>query len=67
MALPLGATATTAAGGGNREELLGPRSAIRKQSEADAGYRNPVLARKRLRGLAVTERLQLRQQKAIMG
>ena len=51
---PLGrATTTTAASGGNREELLGPRSAIRKQSEADAGYRNPDNGT----ASAVTERL----------
>ena len=31
-ALPLGATATTAASGGNREELLGPRPAGWKNS-----------------------------------
>ena len=47
------ATTTTAASGGNREELLGPRSAIRKQSEADAGYRNPDNGT----ASAVTERL----------
>ncbi len=47
------ATTTTAASGGNREELLGLRSAIRKQSEADAGYRNPDNGT----ALAVTERL----------
>ena len=35
------ATTTTAASGGNREELLGPRPAIRKQCAADAGCRNP--------------------------
>ena len=38
------ATATTAACGGNREELLGPRSAgheCRPRHEVDAGYRNP--------------------------
>ena len=40
-ALPKGATATTAACGGNREELLGPRPARRKQRAADAGGRNP--------------------------
>ena len=45
-----GATATTAASGGNREELLGQRPARRKRSVADAGSRNPVLARERLRG-----------------
>ena len=67
MALPLGATATTAASGGNREKLLGRGQRDASESEADAGSRNPVLARKRLRGLAVTERLKLRQQKAIMG
>ena len=38
--LPLGATATTAASGGNREELLGQRPARRKRSAADAGCRN---------------------------
>jgi len=38
------ATATTAASGGNREELLGPRPArceCRPRHEADAGSRNP--------------------------
>lgn len=35
------ATATTAACGRSREELLGPRSAGCKQSAADAGSRNP--------------------------
>ena len=38
------ATATTAACGGNREELLGPRPAgckARSRAEADAGSRNP--------------------------
>ena len=38
------ATATTAAGGGNREELLGPRPAgyeARPRAEIDAGSRNP--------------------------
>ena len=35
------ATATTAACGRNREELLGPRPAGCKQSAADAGSRNP--------------------------
>ena len=41
---PFLATATTAACGGNREELLGPRSAgheCRPKHEVDAGYRNP--------------------------
>ena len=41
---PFLATATTAACGGNREELLGPRSAgheCRPRHEVDAGYRNP--------------------------
>ena len=37
----VGATTTTAASGGNRESLLGPRPARRKQSAADAGCRNP--------------------------
>ena len=54
VALPLGATATTAACGRHREELLGQRPArreCRSRHEADAGSRNPPLARKRLRGL----------------
>ena len=41
---PFLATATTAACGGNREELLGQRSAgheYRSRHEVDAGYRNP--------------------------
>ena len=38
---PKGATATTAASGGNRESLLGQRPARRKRSAADAGCRNP--------------------------
>ncbi|AXA82053.1 hypothetical protein C3706_07365 [Faecalibacterium prausnitzii] len=41
---PFLATATTAACGGNREELLGPRSAgheCRPRHEVDAGHRNP--------------------------
>ena len=41
---PFLATATTAACGGYREELLGPRSAgheRRPRHEVDAGYRNP--------------------------
>ena len=47
----LGATATTAASGGNREELLGQRPARRKRSAADAGSRNPALSSEaRLRG-----------------
>ena len=42
FSLPLiGATTTTAASGGNRESLLGPRPARRKQSAADAGCLNP--------------------------
>ena len=40
-ALLLGATTTTAASGGSRESLLGPRPARRKRSAADAGCRNP--------------------------
>ena len=48
----LGATTTTAASGGNRESLLGPRPARRKQSAADAGCRNPGSGT----ALAVTER-----------
>ncbi|RGB93723.1 hypothetical protein DWZ46_00565 [Faecalibacterium prausnitzii] len=38
------ATATTAASGGNREKLLGPRPAgyeARSRAEIDAGSRNP--------------------------
>ena len=47
----IGATTMTAASGGNRESLLGPRPARRKQSAADAGCRNPALsANARLRG-----------------
>ena len=37
----VGATTTTAASGGNRESLLGPRPVRRKRSAADAGCRNP--------------------------
>ncbi|PAK65757.1 hypothetical protein B8W94_14365, partial [Lactococcus lactis] len=40
----VGATTTTAASGGNREELLGPRPAgyeARPRAEIDAGSRNP--------------------------
>ena len=51
----IGATATTAAGGGNRESLLGQRPARRKcflKHKADAGGRNPALSAKQ------TERLQ---------
>ena len=52
----LGATATTAASGGNREELLGQRPARRKRSAADAGSRNPALSSEaRLRGCTKTE------------
>ena len=50
----IGATATTAAGGGNRESLLGQRPARRKcflKHKADAGGRNPALSAKQ------TERL----------
>ena len=46
---------TTAASGGNRESLLGPRPAIRKQSAATAGGRNPGSGT----ASAVTERLLL--------
>ena len=53
---PFGATATTAASGGNREELLGQRPARRKRSAADAGSRNPALSSEaRLRGCTKTE------------
>ena len=42
----------TAAGGGNRESLLGQRPARRAQCAADAGCRNPALSSEaRLRGL----------------
>ena len=50
---PFLATATTAACGGNREELLGPRSAgheCRPRHEVDAGYRNPSGPARRNRG-----------------
>ena len=50
---PFLATATTAACGGNREELLGPRSAgheCRPRHEVDAGYRNPSDPARRNRG-----------------
>ena len=50
----IGATATTAAGGGNMESLLGQRPARRKcflKHKADAGGRNPALSAKQ------TERL----------
>ena len=46
MAPLLGATTTTAASGGSRESLLGPRPARRKRSAADAGCRNPALSAK---------------------
>ena len=48
----VGATATTAASGGNRESLLGQWPARRKQCAADAGSRNSALSSEaRLRGL----------------
>ena len=50
---PFLATATTAACGGYREELLGPRSAgheCRPRHEVDAGYRNPSGPARRNRG-----------------
>ena len=50
---PFLATATTAACGGYREELLGPRSAgheCRPRHEVDAGYRNPSDPARRNRG-----------------
>ena len=54
LAPPLGATATTAACGRNREELLGQRPArreCRSRHEADAGCRNPELLNEvKLRG-----------------
>ncbi|HCT67805.1 MAG TPA: hypothetical protein DF289_02330 [Faecalibacterium sp.] len=60
LALPLGATTTTAACGRNREKLLGQRPARRKcrpRHEADAGNRNPVLASEaRLRGFHIDSR-----------
>ena len=49
---PFLATATTAASGGNREELLGPRSAgheCRPRHEVDAGHRNPSAPARRNR------------------
>ena len=54
----IGATTTTAASGGNRESLLGPRPARRKQSAADAGCRNPGSGT----AVAVTERFIFSQQ-----
>ena len=45
---PTRATTTTAASGGNREELLGQRPARRKcrpRHDADAGCRNPIAER----------------------
>ena len=53
----------TAASGGNRESLLGPRPARRKQSAADAGCRNPGSGS----ALALTERLFLINGKAAAG
>ena len=58
----IGATATTAAGGGNRESLLGQRPARRKcflKHKADAGGRNPALSAKQ------TERLQKAHRTAV--
>ena len=51
MALPLGATATTAASGGNREELLGPRPAGCERERSRCWEPQPDLGAKRLRGL----------------
>ena len=55
-ALPLGATATTAASGGNREELLGPRPAGCKRQRSRRWEPQPGLGAKRLRGQARHER-----------
>ena len=52
MALPLGATATTAASGGNREKLLGQRPAGCKQQRSRRWEPQPGLGAKRLRGQA---------------
>ena len=60
MALPLGATATTAASGGNREELLGQRPARRKRSVADAGCRNPALSAKQTERLRPSHKINVR-------
>ena len=46
MALPLGATATTAASGGNREELLGPRPAGCERQRSRRWEPQPVLAQR---------------------
>ena len=51
-ALPLGATATTAASGGNREKLLGQRPAGCKQQRSRRWEPQPGLGAKRLRGQA---------------
>jgi len=60
----LGATATTAASGGNREELLGQRPAgCKRQRSRLRGWTKENLPH----GKAAIERLKLRQQKAIMG
>ena len=49
-ALPLGATATTAASGGNREELLGPRPAGCKRQRSRHWEPQPGMGAERLRG-----------------
>ena len=48
--LPLGATATTAASGGNREELLGQRPAGCKRQRSRRWVPQPGLGAKRLKG-----------------
>ena len=53
---PLGATATTAASGGNREELLGQRPAGCKRQRSRRWEPQPGLGAKRLRGQARHER-----------
>ena len=61
----VGATATTAASGGNRESLLGQRPARRKRSATDAGSRNSALSSgARLRGLLKDKKI--RQQTSFL-
>ena len=60
MALPLGATATTAASGGNREELLGQRPAGCKRQRSRRWEPQPGLGAERLRGQGRRQRAFLR-------
>ena len=54
--LPLGATATTAASGGNRESLLGPRPAGCERERSRRWEPQPGLGAERLRGLGRWQR-----------